>query len=51
MARRSLVNGIDETGWNVAAQLRWFWVVVSEQVTFCDTLPGRGFAQAASRRL
>ncbi len=47
-ARRSLVNGIDETGWNVAAQLRWLWVVVTEQVTFCDILPGRGFAQAAS---
>src|SRR6266571_3136572 len=48
VARRSLVNGIDETGWNVAAQLRWLWVVVSEQVTFCDILPGRGFEQAAS---
>lgn len=47
-ARRSLVNAIDETGWNVAAQLRWLWVVVSEQVTVCDILPGRGFAQAAS---
>lgn len=47
-ARRSLVNAIDETGWNVAAQLHWLWVVVSEQVTFCDILPGRGFAQAAS---
>jgi transposase len=47
-ARRSLVNGIDETGWNVAAQLRWLWVAVSEQVTFCDILPGRGFPQAAS---
>ena len=47
-ARRSLVNGIDETGWNVAAQLRWLWVAVSDQVTFCDILPGRGFAQAAS---
>ena len=46
--RRSLVNAIDETGWNVAAQLRWLWVVVSEQVTVCDILPGRGFAQAAS---
>ena len=46
--QRSLVNGIDETGWNVAAQLRWLWVAVSEQVTFCDILPGRGFAQAAS---
>jgi transposase len=47
-SRRSLVNSIDETGWNVAAQLRWLWVVVNEQITFCDILPGRGFAQAAS---
>ena len=47
-ARRSMVNAIDETGWNVEAQLRWLWVVVSEQVTFCDILPGRGFAQASS---
>ena len=47
-ARRSPVNSIDETGWNVAAQLRWLWVVVNEQITFCDILPGRGFAQAAS---
>jgi transposase len=47
-ARRSMVNGIDETGWNVDAQLRWLWVAVSEQVTFCDILPGRGFPQAAS---
>jgi transposase len=47
-ARRSMVNGIDETGWNVAAQLRWLWVAVNEQVTFCDILPGRGFPQAAS---
>jgi transposase len=47
-ARRSMVNGIDETGWNVATQLRWLWVAVSQQVTFCDILPGRGFPQAAS---
>src|SRR2546429_6299232 len=39
---------MDETGWNVAAQLRWLWVAVSEQVTFCDILPGRGFDEAAS---
>jgi hypothetical protein len=43
-----MVNGVDETGWNVATQLRWLWVAVSEQVTFCDILPGRGFPQAAS---
>src|SRR6266705_1162274 len=47
-ARRSMVNAIDETGWRVEAQLRWLWVVVSEQVTYCDILPGRGFEQAAS---
>ena len=47
-ARRSVVNAIDETSWNVAAQLHWLWVVVSTQVTFCEILPGRGFAQAAS---
>jgi hypothetical protein len=46
--RRSLVNGIHETGWPVDAQLRWLWAVVSEQVTVCDILPGCGFAQAAS---
>jgi transposase len=47
-ARRSMVNGIDETGWNVAAQLHWLSVAVSAQVTFCDILPGRGFEEAAS---
>jgi transposase len=47
-ARCSIVNAIDETGWNVEAQLRWLWAVVSEQVTFCDILPGRGFEQASS---
>lgn len=48
VARRTLFNGMDETGWNVAAQLLWLWVVVNEQVTYCDILPGRGFEQAAS---
>jgi transposase len=47
-ARRSLVNGIDETSWRVDAQLRWLWAVVGETVSFCDILPGRGFEQAAS---
>ena len=47
-ARRSVANGIDETGWNVDARLRWHWVAVSKQVTFGDILPARGFPQGAS---
>jgi hypothetical protein len=47
-ARHSMVVAIDETGWNAEAQLRWLWVVMSEQVTLCDILPGRGFEQAAA---
>jgi len=39
---------MDETGWKVEAQLRWLWAVVTEQVTFCEILPGRGFAQASA---
>ena len=45
-ARRSLVAHMDETSWKVDAQSRWLWAVVTEQVTFCEILPGRGFAQA-----
>lgn len=45
-ARQSLVAHMDETSWKVEAQLRWLWAVVTEQVTFCEILPGRGFAQA-----
>jgi transposase len=47
-ARRSTLAHIDETGWKVEAQLRWLWAVVTDQVTFCEILPGRGFAQAAA---
>jgi transposase len=47
-ARRSTLAHIDETGWKVEAQLRWRWAVVTEQVTFCDILPGRGFAEAVA---
>jgi transposase len=47
-ARRSAVAHIDETGWKVESQLRWLWAVVTEQVTFCEILPGRGFAEAAA---
>jgi len=47
-ARKTLVNGMDETGWRVDAQLRWLWAVANETLVFCDILPGRGFAQAAS---
>ena len=39
---------MDETGWKVEAQLHWLWAVVTEQMTYCQILPGRGFAQAAS---
>lgn len=47
-ARRSVLAHMDETGWKVDAQLRWLWAVVAEQVTFCEILPGRGFAEAAA---
>ena len=47
-ARRSELAHMDETGWKVEAQLRWLWAVVTDQITFCEILPGRGFAQAAS---
>jgi transposase len=39
---------MDETGWNVAAVLRWMWVVVSPRITIYAILPGRGFAQASA---
>ena len=47
-ARRSPLAHIDETGWKVEAQLRWLWAVVTEPITYCEILPGRGFAQAKS---
>ena len=47
-ARRSLLAHRDETGWKVEAQLRWLWAVVTGQITFCEILPGRGFAEAAA---
>lgn len=47
-ARRSELAHMDETGWKVEAQLRWLWAVVTDQITFCEILPGRGFAQAAA---
>jgi transposase len=46
-ARRSALVHMDETGWKVEAQLRWLWAVVTEQITFCEILSGRGFAEAA----
>jgi transposase len=46
-ARHSALAHMDETGWKVDAQLRWLWAVVTEQITFCEILPGRGFAEAA----
>jgi hypothetical protein len=38
-ARRSELAHMAETGWKVEAQRR-VWTVVSEQVSFCDVLPG-----------
>jgi len=46
--RSSELAHMDETGWKVDAQLRWLWGVVTQQITYCEILPGRGFAQAAS---
>lgn len=47
-ARRSPLAHMDETGWKVEAQLHWLWAVVTEQITYCQILPGRGFAEAAA---
>src|ERR1039457_4649439 len=47
-ARDSTLAHMDETGWKVDAQLRWLWGVVTEQITYCEILPGRGFDQASS---
>jgi transposase len=47
-ARRSALAHMDETGWKVEAQLHWLWAVVTEQITFCEILPGRGFAEASA---
>jgi transposase len=47
-ARRSALAHMDETGWKVEAQLHWLWAVVTEQITFCEILPGRGFAAASA---
>jgi len=38
---------MDETEWKVDAPLRWLWAVVTEPITYCEILPGRGFAEAA----
>ena len=48
-ARRSALAHMAETGWKVEAQWRWLWAVVTEQITLCETLPGRGLAEAAAR--
>jgi len=48
VARASMVNQLDETGWRVAGHLQWLWVAASEQITLYQILPGRGFEEAAS---
>ena len=47
-ARRSALAHMDETGWKVEAQLHWLWAVVTDEITFCEILPGRGFTEAAA---
>jgi transposase len=47
-AQRGALAHMDETGWKVEAQLHWLWAVVTDEITFCEILPGRGFAQAAA---
>src|SRR6266567_402638 len=47
-AKGSVLAHMDETGWKVNAQLCWLWGVVTQQITYCEILPGRGFAQAES---
>jgi len=47
VARQSLVNGVDETGWKVGGRLQWLHVAVSAQVTVYAILPGRGYEQSA----
>jgi len=46
--RRSPVAWMDETGWRVAAVLRWLWVMATRKVSVYAVQPGRGFAQAAA---
>jgi transposase len=47
-ARQSQLAHMDETGWRVDAQLRWLWAVVTDQITYCQILPGRGFREASA---
>jgi len=47
-AQRSALAHMDDTGWKVEAQLRWLWAVVTDEITFCEILPGGGFAAAAA---
>jgi len=47
-ARTSLLAGLDETGWRVAARSHWLWVAVTDEVTVFAIQAGRGFAEAAA---
>jgi len=46
--RSSAVVWMDETGWRVAAVLRWLWVAATREVSVYSVQAGRGFAQAAA---
>jgi hypothetical protein len=36
-----MLVGMPDTAVRVEAQLRWLWAVVTDQITFCEILPGR----------
>lgn len=47
LARNSLVNSLDETGWRVGGRPHWAHVAVGEQATVYTIRRGRGYEEAA----
>jgi transposase len=48
VVRQSSHAWMDETGWRVAASLRWLWVAATREVVLYSIRSGRGFSQAAT---
>jgi transposase len=48
IVRESRHAWMDETGWRVAASLRWLWMAATREVVLYSIRSGRGFAQAAA---